>query len=358
MFRFAFLGALTGALVFALPSLADTAAERTAHATVEQGSIVVRGKPFFPVMLIDQCGAGAAGRASRLGVNVILNESCTSVPARPQFGVLPIKARAARGPRLLGFTYPDEPDNNGWSPAGLARAFPYARGNADGLLSFLTTTSGFFTGPDRVARSHRTEAFAKLADVAGFDLYPLNHCRSDLAEVYRAQRRFTQLAGATPTFQWIETGAIHPGYCGGLVITPEQVTAEAWLAVAGGARGVGFFTHTWSPTHSEFEVSPGVQGAIARFATTASAIGPGLVGKTVRSGVDTPALDVLARSNGGRTYVVAVNTLTSVVPATFTVPRLHGRSLQVVGENRNVAVYDHRFADTFAPLGVHVYAER
>ena len=356
MSKLAFLGALFGALVFVLPSSARPAMARTARATVERGSIVVGGKPFFPVMLIDQCGAGATARATRLGVNLILNESCSSIPARPQFGVLPIKSRAARGSRLLGFTYPDEPDNNGWTPAGLAQAFPYPRGNADGLLSFLTTTSAFFTGPDRAARTGQAGAFARLADVAGFDLYPLNHCRSDLSEVYEAQRRFTRLAAGTPTFQWIETGAIHPGYCGGIEITPEQVTAEAWLAVAGGARGIGFFTHTLSPEPSDFSVSPGVQAAITRFAATAAAIRPGLVGQRVPSRADTAAIDVLARTGGGHRYVVAVNTLTSVVPATFTVPDLGARSLRVVGEHRRVAVYGERFADTFAPLGVHVYA--
>lgn len=358
MLKLAVLGALTGALVFVLPSFARPLAERTAHATVERGSIVVGGKPFFPVMLIDQCDAGAAARATRLGVNLILNERCSSIPARPQLGVLPITSRAVRGSRLLGFTYPDEPDDNGWTPAGLARAFPYARGNADGLLSFLTTTSAFFTGPDREARTSQAGAFARLADVTGFDLYPLNHCRNGLGEVYGAQRRFTRLAAGTPTFQWIETGAIHPGYCGGIEISPEQVTAEAWLAVAGGARGIGFFTHTLGPEPSDFSVAPGVQTAIARFAATAAAIRPGLVGQTIPSRADTPAIDVLARAGGGRRYVVAVNTLTSVVPATFTVPRLGVRSLRVVGEHRWVAVYGERFADTFAPLGVHVYAGR
>ena len=50
-----------------------------------------------------------------------------------------------------------------------------------------------------------------------------------------------------------------------------------------------------------------------------------------------------------------MNTLTSVVPAQFVVPRVGGHALRVVGENRTVAVHDGRFADIFPPLGVHVY---
>ena len=363
--------ALTSVLAVVLVALSVAAghagARPTARASVDHGTIAVAGKPFFPVMLIDQCGADAAERAARLGVNVILNESCTTVPARDQLdaladdqlGVLPIRGRSSQGTNLLGWTYPDEPDDNGWTAASLARRFDYRRGSPDGLLSFVTTTSAFFTGPDRATRAQRTRAFARVADVAGFDLYPLNHCRTDLTEVFDAQRQFVRLAEGSPTFQWIETGAIHPGYCGGVQVTPAQLTAEAWLAVAGGARGIGFFTHTWSPQHDEFGVPPAVQQAMSRFASTAAAILPGLTGRTLASTVDTPAVKALARrGEDGRTYVVAVNTLTSVVPARFEVHGLHAPKLRVVAERRDVAVYGGKFEDTFQPLGVHVYAVR
>ncbi|HEY0416521.1 MAG TPA: hypothetical protein VGC78_09060 [Gaiellaceae bacterium] len=298
-------------------------------------------KPFFPVMLLDQCDGGAAARAAALGTNVLVDAGCGR--------------RVVRGGRLVGWSYPDEPDNNGWTPAGLAQAFP-RRGTNGRLPRFLTTTPAFYTGPDTRAAAARTAAFAALADVAGFDLYPLNHCRQSLVEVYDAQRRFARLARGRPTFQWIETGAIHPGYCGGITVTQAQVTAEAWLAVAGGARGIGFFTHTWAPGHSAFAVSPAVQGAIRRFTALAAAIEAGLTGTTTDARAGTPAIRVLARAGGGRTYVIAVNTLTSVVPATVTVPRLRVRKMRVVGEGRSVTVYGGKFQDTFAPLGVHVYA--
>src|SRR5581483_1154026 len=142
---------------------------------------------------------------------------------------------------------------------------------------------------------------------------------------------------------------------GGLTVSPAQVTAEAWLAVAGGARAIGFFTQTLAPTHEPFSVSPPVQRAMRTFAQTAAAIRPGLTGTTTDSHVDTPAIRVLARVGGGRTFVVAVNTLTTPVPAQFSVSRLRDGTLTVVGERRSVSLAVGRFADTFAPLGVHVY---
>ena len=47
-------------------------------------------------------------------------------------------------------------------------------------------------------------------------------------------------------------------------MTPEELRVEVWLAVVGGARGIGCFTHTWSPEHSAFDVSAPLQAEMAR----------------------------------------------------------------------------------------------
>jgi hypothetical protein len=93
-------------------------------------------------------------------------------------------------------------ENNGWTPDELAAAHPYPRDSPDGLLSFMTTGAGFFGDPAPGTPPHSTyRAFAQLADVAGFDLYPLGHCHADLVSVYEAQRDFIRLVGPMPTFQ-------------------------------------------------------------------------------------------------------------------------------------------------------------
>ena len=70
------------------------------------------------------------------------------------------------------------------------------------------------------------------------------------------------------------------------------------------------------------------------------------------------AVKLVARSDGGRTYVFAVNATRSPVSAQVYVPRLHDGRLQVFGEKRSVAVGGDRFVDDFPPLGVHVYIQR
>ena len=70
----------------------------------------------------------AQGKA--LGINLVLNESCPGLAPDAQLAllrgsglaVLPIGARRTRGPGLVGWTYPDEPDNKRRTLVTLAKA--------------------------------------------------------------------------------------------------------------------------------------------------------------------------------------------------------------------------------------------
>jgi hypothetical protein len=84
----------------------------------------------------------------------------------------------------------------------------------------------------------------------------------------------------------------------------------------------------------------------------------GLVGRTVLVGVNSSSVKVVARAGSDRNFVFAVNTQRAPISVQVHVPRLHGGSLQVVGENRSVNVNGDRFTDIFQPLAVHVYAQR
>ena len=189
----------------------------------------------------------------------------------------------------------------------------------------------------------------------GFDLYPLGHCSQDLAAVYDAQREFVQLAGGGPTFQWIETGPIRPEYCGGFEMTPEELRAEVWLAIAGGARGIGYFTHTWSPEHNAFDVRRALRAEMTRTNEQLDALSPGLLGDSAASAADSPAIKLIARRAGGRAYIFAVNSLRQPVRAQLYAPALARTSVEVYGEKRRLPVINDRVDDTFPPLGVHVY---
>lgn len=139
---------------------------------------------------------------------------------------------------------------------------------------------------------------------------------------------------------------------------PAELRAEVWLAVAGGARGIGYFTHTWSPEHASFDVSATLQHELAKVNSVLAAVRPALVGTTVPSAVDTTAVKVVARRSGGGLYVIAVNASGSPINAKIHVPGLAIRPVRVFGEKRDVAVGDARVSDAFRALAMHVYVQR
>ncbi len=128
--------------------LTANAASSWGAATTNARSVVVDGKPFFPLMLINECSASDVAHAEKLGINLILNESCDGLSAKRQLAmigahsqaVLPIGDTKLRGSALIGWTYPDEPENNNWTPAALRKSVSDPA--HDNLISFLTTSGG------------------------------------------------------------------------------------------------------------------------------------------------------------------------------------------------------------------------
>ncbi len=119
------------------------------------------------------------------------------------------------------------------------------------------------------------------------------------------QRELIALTGGKPTFQWIEAGPME--HCRSNVDpTPAVVRAETWLAIAGGARGIGYFPDYW-----EEEIRNEVRHSNREIV----ALAPALLAPVAKSSwsIQSP-VRVAARRDNGATYVVAVNT--STAPAT------------------------------------------
>src|SRR5205085_1828231 len=185
------------------------------------------------------------------------------------------------------------------------------------------------------------------SDVIGFDLYPLQEwCRPDrLGEVFGSQQELAALSAPKPTFQWIETTSWRCAD-GNKAVTPATVRAESWLAIAGGAHGLGFFPASFSPEIGQ---------AIAGVSHQVAKLGPALMGPAIPADSDQATVKVGARTYQNAVYVIAVNSGFSPVQATVKVPGLAGRTLQVLDEGRTVDSGDGAFVDSFAPLTTHVY---
>jgi len=314
----------------------------TVTGSVADGAMLVDGQPFFPILLWGQCPSYDPLLA--IGIDVFMNNPCGGIEGQVAAlggkGLSVAEAPGASGEGVIGSYYPDEADAHGYTGANL----PAAQG-----LRFLTLTNHFYSAaaPLPAGKGMYPGLVAK-ADVVGFDLYPLQvWCRRDaLPDVATAQRQLVALAPGKPTFQWIETTHMQcPFGDPALAVTPATVRAESWLALVGGAHGLGFFPIGWTGD---------VSGALAQMGHDIQALGPVLLAPAAPVSADGP-VEATARSFGGAFYVFAVNPTYAPVSATIRAPGLDGRPLQVLGENRAVTPKDGAFADDFAPLAVHLY---
>jgi hypothetical protein len=309
------------------------------------GAVLLDGMPYFPMMLYSVCPYQyPAALAS--GINLFALNACGTFQAQlnalggAAFSANVAGGHAGSGAGIIGWFHADEPDGSNIP----ASALPGAPAGASGL-SFLTLTNHFYSGAAALpwGRAMYPSLIAK-ADVVGFDLYPLQEwCKPErMADVFYAQRELVQLAGGKPTFQWIEA---NDWKCGGASsVTPATVHAESWLAIAGGAHGLGFWPASWDS---------GMNKVIAGIGRDVARLGPAIYAPSQAAASGRIQLSV--RNWAGALYVFAINSSRTAVSAKMSIPALKGRPLTVMGESRRVNSDGDTFVDRFAPMAVHLY---
>jgi hypothetical protein len=332
----------------AAPPTAPTALPSGTPTVPNSSPMRLNGHAVFPRMVWRQCPSYYPGSLNA-GINLFLGVECAEPSVQFErlagraMSTVDAKTPGVSGPGVVGWHLPDEAD------VSVGRAETLPRPKASGRITFLTLTDHF---SDRAAPPPNGKsiypAFFERADVIGFDTYPVE-VRCSLAQidnVYWMQRELIALTGGKPTFQWIEAGPME--HCReNEDPTPAVVRAETWLAIAGGARGIGYFPDWWVEdiraevrlTNREIlALAPALLSPVAQ--ASWSADGPVRIG---------------ARRYNGATYVVAVNTSTSPANASFTVPGLGGRALRVFREGRVVKPMGDVVVDKLPGLGVAVY---
>jgi hypothetical protein len=313
-------------------------------------AVLLDGKPFFPMMVYSVCEWHYAA-ALDAGINLFALNACGTLQAQlnklggAAFSAGVAGGHSGAGPGLIGWFHYDEPDGANVSASELPEPPPGVPG-----LSFLTLTNHFYSdaAPLPWGREMYPGLIAK-ADVIGFDLYPLQEwCRRNrLADVFWSQRELVKLSGDKPTFQWIE-GADWKCPGGETAVTPAVIRAESWMAIAGGAHGLGFWPAWWPATNAR---------AIAAVRKEIARIGPAIYAESQSSGASdkNPQVVISARTWAGAVYVIAINAGSAPSDVTINVPSLNGRTLMVLGESRRVDSDGATFTDHFDPLDVHIY---
>jgi hypothetical protein len=315
---------------------------------VSSAPLRVNGAAFFPRMVWRQCPSYYPTSIGA-GINVFLGVSCES----PEDGLEKLAGRAlstvdaatpgVSGPGIVGWHLPDEAD------VSIGDAAKLPKPKAAGKVTFLTLTDKFSAGAAAgpYGKAIYPDFFAQ-ADVIGFDTYPVEvRCSLDqIDNVYWMQRELISLTGGKPTFQWIEAGPME--HCTwNQDPTPAVVRAETWLAIAGGARGIGYFPDYWEEE---------IRNEVRLVNRDIVALAPALLAPAAKASwsAESP-VRVAARRYNGALYVIAVNSSAAPVSASFTVPGLAGRKLRVYRDGRTVTPLGDLVVDKLPGLGVAVY---
>jgi hypothetical protein len=343
--------AQTASVTFTTGPMLDQSNARTSGS-----SIYVDDRPFFPTAVWEQCSDMFNSNIGD-GINLFMGDGCqddTGLPARlagRAYSIVDSEHANATGRGVIGWYFPDEWDaflKSNVTRADLAKDIPSAR---PGRISFLTLTNHFYSKAEPLPQGKGMyPVLFQIPDVLGFDLYPLQvWCRPAFGDVFDAQAELHSLSGGKPTFQWIEVARMEQP-CrthSELDPTPETVRAEAWLSIAGGANGVGYFPNHWSPN---------IGNAISQTNHQIKALTQALLAPTALATSDNGTVRVAAHSLNGALYVVAVNTSSTTVTARIDVDGIGGRSATVLGgSGPAVASDDKGFSDTFGPLDARVY---
>jgi len=310
--------------------------------------LLVNGNAIFPRMVWRQCPTYYPTSIAA-GINLFLGVSCAGPEeqldrlAGRAISTVDAETPGVSGPGVVGWHLPDEADVSVGIPENLPRP------KASGRVTFLTLTDHFSanTAPPPNGKEIYPEFFER-ADVIGFDTYPVEvRCSIEqIDNVYWMQRELISLTGGKPTFQWIEAGPME--HCrNNEDPTPAVVRAETWLAIAGGARGIGYFPDWWAED---------IRNEVRLVNREILALAPALLAPVAKANWSTESpVRVGARRYNGATYVIAVNTSTAPANASFTVPGLGGRKLRVFRDGRIVTPLGDLVVDKLPGLGVAVY---
>ncbi len=284
---------------------------------------------------------------------------------------------------ILAWMHGDEPDNaqslgqgKGWgppiAPGVIVEDYRKLRARDPSRPVMLNLGQGvaWDNWHGRGVRSRHPEDYPQYlqgCDVVSFDIYPAVHDHPEVAGkldfVARGVVRLVKWSeGKKKVWNCLECTRISNEKT---KPPPDQVRAEAWMAIVHGSRGLIYFVHQFKPQFREAALldDPEMLAAVTKINRQIQELAP-VINSTeppptmvVKSpGPDRPVAAV-ARSHAGKTYVFAVEMTGTARKARFALDAsFDGTQVEVLGEDRSVPADEAGFEDDFGPWEVHLYS--
>ena len=302
------------------------------------------------------------------------------IPQQNSFGLMQLNE-----PLIYGWINGDEPDNaqrnhtkNKWDPcrdpADIIRDYEEIKKNDPTRPVYLNVGRGA-AHTNWIGRGvcrgrtdmYRVEnnGYLKACDIASFHVYPVNAYEKEVeGQLWYVARGIDNLqewsAHSKPAWCWIETTRINDK--SSRKPTPEEVKAEVWMALIHGAKGFGYFCHSFvggSTDDIALLRDEEMLTAVRKINEQVTALAPVLNSPdtkgyaTVQSSNRSVPVDILTKRDGRTYYIFAVAMRDGETSATFDVKR--GGTVEVLGEKRTLHIKKGKFTDQFSGYGVHLY---
>lgn len=288
-------------------------------------------------------------------------------------------------PLIYGWMHGDEPDNaqrsktekDKWDPckdpADIIRDYERIKKNDPSRPVYLNVGRGvaYTNWIGRGVCRGRTDmykvsnnGYLKGCDIASFDIYPVNSKEEEVqGQLWYVAKGLDNLREWSdhkkPAWCWIETTRISEK--AKRKPTPAEVKSEVWIALIHGAKGFGYFCHSFIGKTEDAALLQDEEmiNAVKEINQQVTALAPVLNSPdtkgyaTVKSSNDSVSVDLLTKRNGRTNYIFAVAMRDGSTTATFAVRS--GKTVEAIGENRTIAIKNGKFSDAFSHYGVHLY---
>jgi hypothetical protein len=288
-------------------------------------------------------------------------------------------------PLIYGWMHGDEPDNaqrsksgkNKWDPckdpADIIRDYKKIKKNDPSRPVYLNVGRGV-AYTDWVGRGvcrGRTDmykvsnnGYLKGCDIASFDIYPVNSTEDDVeGQLWYVAKGIDSLQAWSdnqkPAWCWIETTRISEKAT--RKPTPAEVKSEVWMALIHGAKGFGYFCHSFVGKMQDAALLQDAEmiQAVKSINEQVTFLAPVLNKAdskgyaTVQSSNESVPVDIMTKKDSRTNYLFAVAMRDGTTTATFDVKS--GKKVEVIGENRTIEIRKGKFSDEFSDYGVHLY---
>jgi hypothetical protein len=212
--------------------------------------------------------------------------------------------------------------------------------------------------------------FPATTDIMGVDLYPAPKSPlttvSDEAEIAKSAVAFHKPVWVVPqAFGWYQYSSENKdrGHTpsaaeleGGRAPTYEESRCMTYLALTHGAKGLIYYSYYDLRVLPQY---PKMWSWLKSIAAEVKTLSPMLLSPDDRGAAiclpPNGKIDTRLKQQGGRLYLIAVNTATEACQVTFKLGRLRSSKADVLFEGRSVKLAKTRMTDDFKPLAVHVY---